>query len=88
MKSKGTSINVKEVHQLKNTQWGYKIMSINGSKVDVTVMSPASAIVGQYTVKIGVAQMKTFTVYILFNPWCKGTICQLFQNCLRKHSVV
>lgn len=81
--SKGTHATILLVDSLKEKHWEVKIVEQSGSKLRLSVNSPASAVCGQYglTVTCGSNQSETTTTHecnknivMLFNPWCEGEL--------------
>ena len=83
--SKNSLIRVKETKQLSTSSWGMRIGSTSGATVSLTVMPPADAFVGEYSVyvetktkkphseeEMSFRQKRPEKIYILFNAWVKG----------------
>ena len=83
--SKKSLIRVKEVEHLSTKAWGMRLSETHGPTVHVTVMSPADAIAGEYSLYVetrtnveGTDKQLIYRtkqsqkLYILFNAWCKG----------------
>ena len=83
--SKKTLIRVHEVEELTTQSWGMKLNTIDEQSVEVIVMSPADAIVGDYSIYVETTTKQEgldedlvyrrklpHKLYILFNAWCKG----------------
>ncbi|XP_020916594.1 coagulation factor XIII A chain [Exaiptasia diaphana] len=87
-KSKNSLIRVKEAKELSTSSWGMRVDgTVPGNNVNLTLMSPANAFVGEYSVYVETKTKKTGseeclrfrkklneTFFVLFNAWCKGTV--------------
>ncbi|KAK3731531.1 hypothetical protein QZH41_002014 [Actinostola sp. cb2023] len=83
--SKGTLIRIEVTNQLSTSSWGMRIDNTSGNTVSLTVMSPANALVGEYSVFVDTKTKKRGSegeylkfrkkademIIILFNAWCK-----------------
>ena len=86
--SKKSLIRVAVAEELTTSQWGMKIIDSSEKNMELSVMSPVDAIVGGYTLfvetktkvegsnkKLNFRMEYPDPVYMLFNAWCKGTMC-------------
>lgn len=83
MVSKDTHVIIPLVDHLENKRWVAKVTEQNGNKIQLSVKSPASAVVGLYGFTVTTSNMKgeaatthnsSKNIVLLFNPWCQGKI--------------
>lgn len=83
MVSKGTHIIIPLVKHLEDERWEAKITEQNGSKIKLSVNSPANAVIGLYGLTVTTCTVKgeatsthnsSKTIVMLFNPWCEGKL--------------
>lgn len=79
--SKGTLVIVPLVGSLEDGRWEAALVKQEGSRIQLSVNSPATAAVGRYQLTVettctGGHAVSTYNpandVSILFNPWCEG----------------
>ena len=87
--SKGSLVRVTLRDVLTPKQWGMKIKEVSGTKMHLTVIPSANAIIGRYEVfletktrdsdgKLSVFRRKEDEIVcILFNAWCQGIVILL-----------
>lgn len=81
--SKGTHATVPLLDSPKDKRWAAQVVEQSGTKLKLSVSSPASAVCGLYglTVTCGAAKGEATTTHscsenivVLFNPWCEGEL--------------
>lgn len=81
--SKGTHVIIPLVEHLEDERWEAKITEQNGSKIKLSVNSPASAVIGLYELTVMTRSLKDEVpnahnscknIIMLFNPWCEGKL--------------
>ncbi|XP_066578969.1 protein-glutamine gamma-glutamyltransferase K [Amia ocellicauda] len=94
MVSKGTHVIVPLVEELEDNCWEAKVVEKAGSRIKLSVNSPAKAVIGQYQLTVvthsnGVEATSTPSdLCFLFNPWCEEDTVFLDDEELRKEYVL
>ncbi|XP_017276414.1 protein-glutamine gamma-glutamyltransferase K [Kryptolebias marmoratus] len=95
--SKGTHVIIPLVKHLEDERWEAKITEQNGSKIKLSVNSPANAVIGLYGLTVTTRSLKDQTptthnssksVIMLFNPWCEEDAVFLDDEEQRKEYVL
>lgn len=85
LSTKGTSVEVTLSDADLPNRWGAKVVDCTSNDLHLKVVTPPACPVGQWRLKVIAVkqgdQSRTATkvyshprqLYILFNPWCKGT---------------
>ncbi|CAG5897152.1 unnamed protein product [Menidia menidia] len=97
MVSKGTHVIIPLVEHLEDERWEAKIIKQEGSKIRLSVNSPASAVIGLYGLTVTTRSLKADSatthnssknVVMLFNPWCEEDTVFLDDEEQRKEYVL
>lgn len=79
--AKGTHAIVPLVEHLEDGRWEAKIVKQKGNRVQLSVNSVPTAVIGAYRLSVVTSGLKaehksvhesTDALYMLFNPWCEG----------------
>ncbi|RXM93013.1 Protein-glutamine gamma-glutamyltransferase K, partial [Acipenser ruthenus] len=92
--SKGTHVIIPLVRELEDNQWEAKIVQRAGSRVKLSVRSPATAVIGRYKFAVtthssrGDFKMEhdpKNDITFLFNPWCERIPARCVTNFSSAH---
>ncbi|XP_031574410.1 protein-glutamine gamma-glutamyltransferase K-like [Actinia tenebrosa] len=98
--SKKSIIRLQNSNSLSTSSWGMHIVEHRGATVEMSVMSPADAIVGEYSLFVetrsnryggnhhSFKQKRDEKIIILFNAWCKDDAVYMGKEDERKEYVL
>uniref|UniRef100_A0A8C6L417 Protein-glutamine gamma-glutamyltransferase K n=1 Tax=Nothobranchius furzeri TaxID=105023 RepID=A0A8C6L417_NOTFU len=95
--SKGTHVIIPLVEHLEDERWEAKITEQNGTKIKLSVNSPANAVIGLYGLSVITGSLKdeaptthssSKNIVMLFNPWCEEDTVFMDDDDQRKEYVL